>query len=137
MKPSRFLLSILAISLVSAAVPMAKASGPSSAPVAAASVDRDSFRKDFRKAMDIGAQDRMQDLIKRNQADAVDAIVTLCTSLGGANNDAIEEEINALRIAWKGAMKTNFVEKVYEYYSLLDGTSRKERVKLVNSISCT
>ena len=132
MKPSRFLLSILALSTLSAVLPMAQAKVVGSAPELGAAVDRDSFLKEFRQAKAIGAKDQMEKLIQRNQADAVDAIITLCTSLGGATNDSIEDDLNSLRIAWKGGMKSSFVEKVYEYYSLLDGTSRVERVKLVN-----
>ncbi|MFT4709198.1 MAG: hypothetical protein ACI8Q9_000316 [Planctomycetota bacterium] len=132
MKPSRFLLSILALSTLSAVVPMASAKVSGNAPANVAVIDRDSFLKEFRQAKAIGAQDQMQKLIQRNQADAVDAIITLCTSLGGATNDTIEDDLNSLRIAWKASMKSSFVDKVYEYYSLLDSTSRIERVKLVN-----
>ena len=132
MKLSRFQLSILALFALSAIVPVATAKVGAAGPEHAATLDRESFLKEFRQAKAIGAQDQMEKLIQRNQADAVDAIINLCTSLGGATNDSVEDDLNSLRIAWKGSMKTGFVDKVYEYYSLLDGTSRVERVKLVN-----
>lgn len=132
MKLSRFQLSILALFALSAIVPVATAKVGAAGPEHAATLDRESFLKEFRQAKAIGAQDQMEKLIQRNQADAVDAIINLCTSLGGATNDSVEDDLNSLRIAWKGSMKTAFVDKVYEYYSLLDGTSRVERVKLVN-----
>ena len=132
-KPSRFLLSILALSTLSAVLPTATAKVADAGPLPAAAFDRDSFLKEFRQAKAIGAQDQMEKLIQRNQADAVDAIINLCSSLGGATNDSIEDDLNSLRIAWKASMKSGFVDKVYEYYSLLDGTSRIERVKLVNT----
>ncbi len=132
MMPTRKFLSLAAITLGTSAMTLAAPFSLSPAPTTVGMVDEASFLKEFRQAMEIGAQDQMQKLIKQDMEGAVIAIIRLCESNSSAPNDKSESEIDALRIAWSGGQKTRFVEKVYEYYSLMDNATRPERYKLVS-----
>jgi len=90
------------------------------------------FLKAMRKAMSIGANEEIVKLVRKNQQGATFAALELCQANSRNPSEKLEGEINALRIAWNKSMKTGFVEKIYEYYSFLDSTTRAERGKMVN-----
>lgn len=89
------------------------------------------FLKEMRQHMAIGANDEIVKLVRRKQQGAIWAAIQLCEANSMNPSEKLEEEINTLRIAWNKAMKTGYVEKVYEYYSLLDSTTRADRAKYV------
>lgn len=90
------------------------------------------FIKKMRQALEIGAHDEIAKLVRSQTDDAVAAAIHLCDANSLNPSERLENEIDALRIAWSTAKKTRFVEEVYEYYSLLDMASRKDRITLVN-----
>lgn len=105
----------------------------SAAPAPAVSFDGTAdFLKEMRAAMSIGANDEIVKLVRRHQQEAVWATIELCDANSSNPSERLEGEINALRIAWNKAMKTGFVEKTYEYYSLMDSSTRADRAKAVN-----
>jgi hypothetical protein len=133
MKPTILFLILAACTLGTSAPTGAAPFALSLQPITtAAAFDEASFLVSFRKAMEIGAQDQMQKLIRKDQEGAVHAVISLCDANSAKPNEKTENEINSLRIAWNGAMKTRFVEKAYEYYSLMDNSTRADRYKLVN-----
>lgn len=90
----------------------------------------DEFVSRFRQYLKVNASEDMAQMVRRQPDVAVRYADTLCQQVAVASNDQIEKEIAGLRVAWKTAMKTDFVENLYEYYSLLDSRIRPERLRM-------
>jgi len=91
---------------------------------------KNAFVSKFRQAMRIGSRDECARLVRSNEVFAVEFIIEDCESISGGGSDALEEEINALRQAWKQGFRTEFVDRVYEYFSLIKPDARTARQKL-------
>lgn len=89
----------------------------------------DDFVARFRQYHKVNAAEDMAQLVRRSPDVAVRYADTLCQLVAVAGSDELEKEVAALRVAWKTAMKTDFVENQYEYYSLLDARKRPERLR--------
>jgi len=90
----------------------------------------DDFVTRFKQFLKVNAAEDMAQMVRRQPDMAVRYADTLCQQVSVAGNDEIEKQIAALRVAWKTAMQTNFVENLYEYYSLLDSKVRPERLRM-------
>ncbi|HVS18686.1 MAG TPA: hypothetical protein VMT18_08815 [Planctomycetota bacterium] len=90
----------------------------------------DDFVQRVPQVLKLHAADDMAALVRRQPVVAVRYADTLCQQVAVAGNDQIEKEIAGLRVAWKTAMKTDFVANQYEYYSLLDSRIRPERLRM-------
>lgn len=90
----------------------------------------DDFVARFKQFLKVNAAEDMAQLVRRQPDVAVRFADTLCQQVAVAGSDELEKQIAALRVAWKTAMKTNFVENLYEYYSLLDSKVRPERLRM-------
>ena len=88
------------------------------------------FQEQFKKAMEINASAQMAQLVKRNQAEAVDWIIKTAENLPQGSNEELVTRMAALRKAWKTAMETGFASKMEEYFSLLEPALLRERLKL-------
>jgi len=123
----------LALLLGPSMIPAGPAAVALGAPATAPAVDStQEFLEKMRRAMEIGAHDEIAKMVRIQTNEAVWATIQLCDANANNPSERLEEEINTLRLAWKASMKTGFVEKVYEYYSLMDLTTRKDRFKEVN-----
>ena len=88
------------------------------------------FRNSFQKAMEIKSTTTMAQLVKRNQEEAVSWILQTAESISVGSSEELAIRMSALRIAWKTSMETGFASKMEEYFSLLEPTILRERVKL-------
>ena len=123
--------SLAALFLLTAAVPLTLEAHPSSAVV---SQDRyTEFRNKFKAAMKINALPEMARLIKEYNWEVVRIIMQTCETISVRSSDDLEEYIAGLNKGWKKAYdNSTFVDKVYEYFSLLDPSVKRERTKLKN-----
>ena len=91
------------------------------------------FMEEFRKLIPTGNLDAMVELVKTNEQSAELAIVETCEAIGQESNDVLEEEVDALRKAWKKGYDSDFVDLEYNYFSLdLQGAFKKSRRDLVD-----
>ena len=94
--------------------------------------DRQEFRNGFQQAMSIKSKAEMSRLVKKYQDQATIWIIDTAEAISNAPNDRLFERMDALRNAWTDAIKTDFVNHMEKYYSLLDGTQKRERVRFKN-----
>jgi hypothetical protein len=114
---------------------LAVAGAVGAAPAALAQRDSE-FMKAFRQAQEAGAREEQANLVKTRTQEAVLAIVETCELIAAGTNDTLENDIDALRIAWKDSFGTGFVTKLYEYFSVeLQGEYKSARDKIVDQ--CT
>jgi hypothetical protein len=90
----------------------------------------DDFVARFRQFHKINAAEDLAQLVRRQPVAAIRFADDLTEKVAQANSDELEREVTALRVAWKTAMKTDFVENLYEYQSLLDPRMRNERLRM-------
>ena len=124
-------LTLLALPLV----PLAQAAAGAAPTPAAAAVElvappQNDFWEQFLQAMKIGAKDEMSRLVRTNQNDAMNKIIEICEFISETPDAKSEEQIAALRKAWEAAFQSDFVGKVYEYFSLMRPEVRDARKKL-------
>jgi hypothetical protein len=94
------------------------------------------FEHKFQSAREINSKDEMVKLVRQYQAEVVRLVVMRCESIpDGAANPLIEADIQALMPVWKEAFKSDFVQNYYEYCSLVDQSSWKERTRLGQAYS--
>jgi hypothetical protein len=95
---------------------------------------RDSaFMQEFRKLMQVHAQDEMAALLKKHEFEGILAVVETCEAISVGSNDTLEEEIDALGKAWRKAFDSQFVQIQYDYFSLrLTGSFKKDRRALLD-----
>jgi hypothetical protein len=117
-----FLAVLLPQSLVAYAGPASRAG--------AGSLVVQTFMDDFRAAMQINDAREMERLVRTRTDEAVDAIVRICEELAVRPTDRLENEIDALRKAWRATLKTDFVNIEYEYYSLLSPNFKRQHRQL-------
>lgn len=89
----------------------------------------DDFVARFKQYLKVNSAEDMAQLVRRQPDVAVRFADTLCQQVAVSSSDDLEKEVAALRLAWTTAMKTNFVDHQYEYYSLLDARKRPERLR--------
>lgn len=90
----------------------------------------DDFVARFLQFHKLNAAEDMAQLVRRLPVPAIRYADDLTEKVAVSNSDELEKEVASLRVAWKTAMKTDFVENLYEYQSLLDPRARAERLKL-------
>jgi len=96
----------------------------------AAQAQAGTFRERFAQARKLGSYDEMGKLLQQHKDEAVRLVFDLCLQASRQTNEALEQEIEALRTAWKSTLKTDFVLLTYEYYSLLTPAERKDHYSL-------
>lgn len=113
--------------------------GPPQPSAAIEPVDRfEEFEQKFRQAMKINAKEEMAKLLDRYSWEAVLTVITYCEAISNQSNDDLETFIASMNEAWKKQYDgSEFVDKVYEYFSLLDPTVKRNRIKLKNLFSET
>lgn len=122
MKPTRLLLPALLLLCAAGAAPPAPAPG--------ARPQEGDFRTVFREAMKINAKTELARLVKTRTPEAIDVIVEICEAISETPSEDLETEIAALRLAWQEAMKSEFVDVQYEYFSLIRPEVRTARRQL-------
>jgi hypothetical protein len=132
MRASHFFASSLALALggfcLSALAPAPAATGHT-VPVA---LDKWSdWWGAFDKARKLGASRETTRLIKSNQEMAIYWIIERSKVFVSGPTAELEEDMSALRRAWREAVGSNFADNVYEYYSLLESMDKAERSKLM------
>ncbi len=96
------------------------------------------FEQKFRQAMKINAKEEMAKLLDRYSWESVLVVMTTCEAISNQSSDYLEEFAAALNEAWKKQYAgSQFVDKVYEYFSLLDPVLKRKRVKLKNLFEAT
>lgn len=112
---------------------------PAAAPLAPSALSLQSvkttaeFLTQMRKHMEIGASDEIANLVRRNQEIASWAVIELCQGYSAKPSERVENEINALRLGWNKSLKTEYVERMYEYFSLMDSSTRVDRARAVDN----
>jgi hypothetical protein len=90
------------------------------------------FMQEFRKLMQIKADDEMAALMRKNEASAILSIIDVCEAIGKGSSDQLEAEAEALGRIWKKIYGTRFVEIQYNYFSVdLPVAMRKHRLELI------
>ncbi|MEM7518702.1 MAG: hypothetical protein AAF368_17485, partial [Planctomycetota bacterium] len=102
------------------------------APPAAAQNKLQEFETKFKAAMKIQATADMTQLLRQYNYDAVLVIIKKCEAISNQSSEELETFVAEVKKAWKRAYKTDFVEKVYVYFSLLDPQVKRRRIKLKN-----
>jgi hypothetical protein len=100
------------------------------APAPAAVQSADEFMDKFRQAMKVGATDEMNRLVRSQQENAVNKIIQICEFISNESNASLEEEIAALTKAWNTVHKTEFPDRVYEFFSLMRSEVKQHRTTL-------
>ena len=133
------ILPILLIPVLSAAAPVltpvpCAPSGPQ--PVATLATgsafdEYDDFKKNFNQARAISAKEEMVRIVKRQTSYAVWWIMEVAEGIASAPTDRLVELMADLTLAWRGAIKTDFPDIMYVYFSELsmDGSKKRERDK--------
>ena len=98
-------------------------------PVTRQSSDEE-FRKKFREALELRATSEMEKLVRTRKDDAIKTVIRICEAISEAPSDALEKEIQGLRKAWKATHGSAFVNRQYEYFSLLKPNFKRTRKKL-------
>jgi hypothetical protein len=93
----------------------------------------DEFDARFKQLLAVNDAAGMADLVRKSTDVAVRYADTLCQLLAKGSTEELEKQIAAVRAAWKTAMQTSFVDKIYEYHSLLDAHMRSERQRMVDA----
>ncbi|MDP6987858.1 MAG: hypothetical protein QF903_00095 [Planctomycetota bacterium] len=88
------------------------------------------FQKRFEQAMAINSTTEMSRLVKNSTPEAVDWIIKTAERIATQNSEKLETRMAALQGAWRSAMETDFCDKMYEYFSFLDGHTKKERTRM-------
>jgi hypothetical protein len=90
------------------------------------------FRDKFKQAMSINAKDEMARLVRTNKPLAVKYVIDIAEATAQAPSEPVFEQIEALRLAWKASMKTDFVTIMERYFASLDSSEIKERMRFRN-----
>lgn len=91
------------------------------------------FMTEFRKLMTVNAFEEMVSLIKKNEDQAILAVVETCEAIGNGSSDQLENEASALDKAWRKAYGSKFVDKEYRYFALdLQPAYKKHRRELID-----
>lgn len=88
------------------------------------------FKNAFTKLMAKKDKAEMAKLVKSQVPDAVDWIVYTCEQISVQSSDELETFMAELREAWSTAMKSDFAEREYKYFSTVSGANKKDRVEL-------
>lgn len=88
------------------------------------------FRKSFQQAMAINSTTEMARLVKNSTPEAVEWIIITAEAISNRNSEKLETRMAALQGAWRSALETDFCDKMYEYFSFLDGHTKKERERM-------
>jgi len=116
------------------ALALAPAPGPLAAPAPTAAQEDhqkiyDDFVARFRQFHKLNAAEDMAQLVRRQPDVTVRYADTITQQVVVMGSEELEKEVASLRVAWKTAMRTDFVENLYEYHSLMDPRKRHERVR--------
>ena len=123
--------ALLTACLLGAFLPATAASAaPASGTNAGSQDERAQFREEFNKLRRIDAKDEMGNLLVRNLDEAAIWVVEVGEDIAEAPSAELYELMSALREGWKRGVKTPFVERMEEYYSLLDSVAKRERRRL-------
>jgi hypothetical protein len=91
------------------------------------------FMQEFRKLMQIKADDEMAVLMRKNEVSAILSIIDVCETIGKGSSDQLEAEVEALGRIWKKLYGTRFVEIEYNYFSVdLPAAMKKHRTELID-----
>lgn len=90
---------------------------------------RAEFRTAFEKALGIGAKAELARLVGREVDLAAEWIVEISEKIAGNPDERAFHLIGALREAWEASVETDFCAKMERYYSLVDGPTKRERLK--------
>lgn len=93
----------------------------------------DEFDTRFKQLLAVNDTAAMASLVRQSPDVAVRFVDTYCLQLSKGSTEELEKLIAGARVAWKTAMGTSFVDRLYEYHSLLDARLRGERVRFVDA----
>lgn len=132
----RLPIALFALTLLGASPPPAP--GPVVATTASAAQDvaqakYDDFVKRFKQYLKVADSGEMASMVARDPSTAVRYADTLCQQIAIQGSDELEAQIAALRVAWSTSMKTRFVDRLYEYHSLLQPRPKANRARLVTA----
>ena len=92
---------------------------------------QEEFNTKFRQALEINAKDEVAKLVRAYTEQAMSRVIDLCGTLpNGGETEQAGKELRVLKEAWKTSYKSNFVDKIYNYFSLLEARASKELEKL-------
>jgi hypothetical protein len=131
MKLSSAALPLLLLVASPQALPRAlPARPPAAQPPAAQEVQ--TFRDKLKAALRIGASDEVTRLVRQNEEATVAEVMALCEAIAIEGSDELEDLIAALRKAWKEIYETEFVDNMYEFFSLLRVDLKRTRAQILN-----
>lgn len=130
MKTFWTLSTLMLVCLCSAsASPIAK-TGLAAAPMPLLDEGYDAFQSEFAQAQKVNSKSKMASLVKQNQRYAIWWVNETCRAIALQSSDELETRIGDLRVAWNEAYDSEFVERMYSYYSLMRGPQRKSWFEL-------
>jgi len=95
-----------------------------------ASAWQSDFEKEFKAALQQKATAEQHKLVKTRVPEAVACVIATGEQILVSSSDELEALMAGLREAWKAVHKSEFAERAYKYYSLADGTQKKDRAEL-------
>lgn len=123
--------SLLLLPLLGASRASAGSVGSAGPEAASTSLDRRSdFRTKFILATKINSKTTMEKLFREYSDEVVDWVLETAENIAVRPNDALYERMNALRATWNSVHRTDFVDQIEVYFSLLDGPRKRDRFKL-------
>ncbi len=108
----------------------AAAAAPANEVARPADETREAWMTKIRQAAEIGSVDELGRLVRTNQKHAIDSVIYTCEGIASGNNEQFEKDRAALEKGWKASMKTDFVDKIYTYFSFLDPEIRRQRAAM-------
>lgn len=81
-------------------------------------------------ATKINSKTTMEKLFREYPEEVVDWVLETAESISTRPNDALYDRMNALRTTWNSVRRTDFVDQIEVYFSLLDGPRKRDRFKL-------
>ena len=98
-------------------------------------VDQATFRSSFTQAMKIGSSDTMARLFKKNPQHSALWVLNTAEGISNTPSELLFKRMDAFRKAWKSAFGTEFCKKMEVYFSLLDVSVKRARVKLTTGFN--
>ncbi|MFT7676513.1 MAG: hypothetical protein ACI8QC_000484 [Planctomycetota bacterium] len=123
--------SLLLLPLAGASSATAGSARDSGPEAESARADRRSdFRTKFIQATKINSKTTLEKLFREYPDEVVEWVIETAENIATRPNDALYERMNALRNTWNTVRRTDFVDQIEVYFSLLDGPRKRDRFKL-------
>ncbi|MFT4542757.1 MAG: hypothetical protein ACI835_005226 [Planctomycetota bacterium] len=123
--------SILFLAAASfAAAPLLEAASKGCAQGPSSQDPKTEFRTQFHASLRTKDVKKMGTLIRQYNNEAIDYVIETAEAIANAPNDTFFERMDGLRQGWRDSIKTDFVDNMERYFSLLDPAMKRERTRM-------